>query len=351
MEFWMTAKNNEEEAEEFESNEEEAEKVVNEGLNDNYQSSLKKVAAAQAAMSLGNHATDENSNVESINSALGLDSIVQDSQSPLTEECLESVNNSSQLQYAEARVGENQKQGKDGGFWDNNLVQCDSNIYVRVSQVHGINLHVDLNPSAVRRNIRSQQLEASVNSEGDDIAEYIIASQEQEQNEIGKEVQNTIIAGNSLGIKFGDAVKVLEEPCDQPSVVEKLIPIAVPDSSSPLMEENEDDDDDDDELDEHVVDTDEGNEMDGEEKGGNNDNVSMGDGNVNLIGDPTKHDKEQVEVTSTKIAEINVRNRVELSIQTREESMDPTESWDSNQWIARMDLLMSRSITFQPKMV
>ncbi|KAF7112933.1 hypothetical protein RHSIM_RhsimUnG0177800 [Rhododendron simsii] len=129
----------------------------------------------------------------------------QDSQSPLIEECFEFVYNSSQLQYAEARVGENQKQGKDGGFWDNNLVQCDSNICVRASQVHGINLHVDLNPSAVRRNIRSQQLEASVNSEGDDIAEYIIASQEQEQNEIDKEVQKTILAGNSLGIKFGDA--------------------------------------------------------------------------------------------------------------------------------------------------
>jgi hypothetical protein len=41
-----------------------------------------------------------------------------------------------------------------------------------------------------------------------------------------------------------------------------------------------------------LINTDEGNEMDGEEKGGNNDNVSMGDRNVNLIGDPTKHDKE-----------------------------------------------------------
>ncbi|KAG5531052.1 hypothetical protein RHGRI_025867 [Rhododendron griersonianum] len=85
-------------------------------------------------MSLGNHVTGENSNEESINSALGLDSIVQDSQSPLIDECLESVNNSSQFQYAEARVGDNQKQEKNGGIGDNNSVQCDSNICVRASQ-------------------------------------------------------------------------------------------------------------------------------------------------------------------------------------------------------------------------
>ncbi|KAG5531049.1 hypothetical protein RHGRI_025864 [Rhododendron griersonianum] len=136
---------------EFENNEEEAEKDVNKGLDDSHQSGLKKVAAAQRAMPLGNHVIGENSNEESINSALGLDSIVQDSQSPLIDECLESVNNSSQFQYAEARVGDNQKQGKNGGIGDNNSVQCDSNICVRASQVHGINLHVDLNPSAVRR--------------------------------------------------------------------------------------------------------------------------------------------------------------------------------------------------------
>ncbi|KAI8566563.1 hypothetical protein RHMOL_Rhmol02G0050200 [Rhododendron molle] len=63
----------------------------------------------------------------------------------------------------------------------------------------------DLNPSAVRRNVRSQQLEASLSSERDEIEEFIIASQEQEQNEIKKEVQNTFIAGNTLGIKFGDS--------------------------------------------------------------------------------------------------------------------------------------------------
>ncbi|KAG5551534.1 hypothetical protein RHGRI_009821 [Rhododendron griersonianum] len=63
----------------------------------------------------------------------------------------------------------------------------------------------------------------------------------------------------------------------------------------------------------------------------------MGDKNVNLIGDPTKHDKEQVEGTSTKIAETNGQNRVEFPTQTREESMDPMESWDSTSMDSRND--------------
>ncbi|KAI8554292.1 hypothetical protein RHMOL_Rhmol05G0087200 [Rhododendron molle] len=44
-----------------------------------------------------------------------------------------------------------------------------------------------------------------LSSERGEIEEFIIASQEQEQNEINKEVQNTIIAGNTLGIKFWDS--------------------------------------------------------------------------------------------------------------------------------------------------
>ncbi|KAF7114854.1 hypothetical protein RHSIM_RhsimUnG0075300 [Rhododendron simsii] len=83
-------------------------------------------------------------------------------------------------------------------------VAGDSNVIIRASQLQGINLHVELNPRAVRRSIRSQQFEASLSTEGDDIDDYIIASQEQEQNAIDEELQNTIIAGNTLGIKFGD---------------------------------------------------------------------------------------------------------------------------------------------------
>ncbi|KAF7115524.1 hypothetical protein RHSIM_RhsimUnG0053300 [Rhododendron simsii] len=143
-------------------------------------------------------------------------------------------NIASQFQHTEARVGDSQEQGKDGGIVDNNPMQCESNICVRASQVHGINLLVDLNPSEVRRNIRSQQLEASVNSEGDDIAEYIIASQDQEQIEIDKELQNTIIAGNSLVIKFGDpGIKRMKEMTENEA---KALKASLQDNSfAPLM--------------------------------------------------------------------------------------------------------------------
>ncbi|KAF7143310.1 hypothetical protein RHSIM_Rhsim05G0217700 [Rhododendron simsii] len=59
------------------------------------------------------------------------------------------------------------------------------------------------------------------------------------------------------------------------------------------------------------------------------------DRNVNLIGDPTKHDEKQAEVTYTKIAETNAQNWMELPIQTRKESMDPTESWDGKSMDSR----------------
>ncbi|KAI8551279.1 hypothetical protein RHMOL_Rhmol06G0173200 [Rhododendron molle] len=44
-----------------------------------------------------------------------------------------------------------------------------------------------------------------MSTEGEDIDSYIMDSQEQEQNAMDKELQNTIIAGNNLGIKFDNA--------------------------------------------------------------------------------------------------------------------------------------------------
>lgn len=71
--------------------------------------------------------------------------------------------------------------------------------------MQGINLLINLNPSAVRKNIKSQQFEASMSTEREDIDSYIMDSQEQEQNAMDKELQNTIIAGNNLGIKFNES--------------------------------------------------------------------------------------------------------------------------------------------------
>ncbi|KAG5560703.1 hypothetical protein RHGRI_003890 [Rhododendron griersonianum] len=122
------AQNNEEEAKESENKEEEAEKAGNNGFNDNHLSGREILQALQGAGTLGNHVDGENSNEESINSFLGLDSIVQDSQSPLNEDCIESAKDSSQRQYTEAQAGDKQGQGKDRGGVENIPVQCLSNI-------------------------------------------------------------------------------------------------------------------------------------------------------------------------------------------------------------------------------
>ncbi|KAG5556813.1 hypothetical protein RHGRI_007163 [Rhododendron griersonianum] len=98
-------------------------------------------------MQLGNHVSGESNNEESNTSIRGLDSIVQDSQSPLIEECFDSTIKSSQVQNAEAHLGDNQEQEKEKITKANNPVECDSNVIIRASQVHGINLHEDLNPS------------------------------------------------------------------------------------------------------------------------------------------------------------------------------------------------------------
>ncbi|KAF7152960.1 hypothetical protein RHSIM_Rhsim01G0027500 [Rhododendron simsii] len=60
------------------------------------------------------------------------------------------------------------------------------------------------------------------------------------------------------------------------------------------------------------------------------------------MGIPRKHDKEQVELMSTKTAEINGQNWVELPIQTREELMDPTKSWDSKSMDSRNGLAIDK---------
>ncbi|KAI8568827.1 hypothetical protein RHMOL_Rhmol02G0230500 [Rhododendron molle] len=154
-------------------------------------------------MFIRNTNAGESCNEESFNSIHGLDSIVQDSQSPLIEECVESASHCRQFQNIEAQQGKNQEQVKEKERVNDvgtNPVTWDSNVILRPSQVQGINLLVDLNPSAVRKNIRSQQFEASMGTEGEDIDSYIMDSQEHEQNAMDKELQNTIITEASRKI-------------------------------------------------------------------------------------------------------------------------------------------------------
>ncbi|KAF7132436.1 hypothetical protein RHSIM_Rhsim09G0077300 [Rhododendron simsii] len=141
---------------------EEAEKGDNNVINGSHQSAV-----------LGNIEDGEGFNEESTNSVHGLDSIVQDSQSPLFDDGHDSISNRFQVQNINAQKG--------------------------------INLHVDLNPSAIRRSIRSQQFEASLTTEEEDIDGYIIDSQVQEHNAMDKELQYNITAGNTLGIKYNDS--------------------------------------------------------------------------------------------------------------------------------------------------
>ncbi|KAF7115527.1 hypothetical protein RHSIM_RhsimUnG0052900 [Rhododendron simsii] len=191
------------------TNEEEAEKVETNYNNGSHQAGLEKAplheeSLAQRKSVKGKYTEKpdscENNNKESINSDHGLESIVQDSQSPVIEECFESVLKNVPVQNAESNPGANYDQEKEVNE-ANNSGAYESNVSLRASQLPDINLHIELNPSAVRRNIRSQQFEASVSTEEDDIDGYIIGSQEQEQDAIEKELQHTILAGNTLGIK------------------------------------------------------------------------------------------------------------------------------------------------------
>lgn len=132
------------------------------------------------------------------NSSHGLDSFIQDSQGPIQEYCHESVSINRQVQYREAKEGERQEQEqvkeRDVELI-NYPVVIDSNNILRASQVEGINLHVELNPSAVRKNIGRQQFEASLSTDGidNDDSGFVLDTSEQEQNFIAKELHATAI--------------------------------------------------------------------------------------------------------------------------------------------------------------
>ncbi|KAG5524804.1 hypothetical protein RHGRI_031461 [Rhododendron griersonianum] len=129
------------------NNKEEAEKMKEHGFNGRHQSGLEnepahEKQAVQGDMPIGIPITVESSTEESSNSAHGLVSFVQDSQSPINEECLDYANSRGQDQNAEIRLGDKHEQGEDSENAANFQMQCDSNISIRASQVHGINLHM-----------------------------------------------------------------------------------------------------------------------------------------------------------------------------------------------------------------
>ncbi|KAG5567237.1 hypothetical protein RHGRI_002704 [Rhododendron griersonianum] len=147
-------------------NEEEAEKVETNCINGSHQDGWEKEPVheeshAQRKSGGGEHiencASCENINEESNNYDHGLDSIAQDSQSPLAEECVESVQKNFQLLNAEPNLGDNQDQEK-GVNQANNSGVYESDVSIKASQLPDINLHIELNQSAARRNTRSTGL-------------------------------------------------------------------------------------------------------------------------------------------------------------------------------------------------
>ncbi|KAG5540446.1 hypothetical protein RHGRI_020602 [Rhododendron griersonianum] len=115
------------------NNKEEAEKMKEHGFNGRHQSGLEnepahEKQAVQGDMPIGIPITVESSTEESSNSAHGLVSFVQDSQSPINEECLDYANSRGQDQNAEIRLGDKHEQGEDSENAANFQMQCDSNI-------------------------------------------------------------------------------------------------------------------------------------------------------------------------------------------------------------------------------
>ncbi|KAF7134245.1 hypothetical protein RHSIM_Rhsim08G0205100 [Rhododendron simsii] len=90
--------------------------------------------------------------------------------------------------------------------WSGPIV-IDSNCSIRPSQLKGINLEVELNPSTIRKTIRSQQY-AECTSKEDSVHEYSSDDiSDQDHNSEGEEdnFEDTIAAGEILGIDFEES--------------------------------------------------------------------------------------------------------------------------------------------------
>ncbi|KAF7132286.1 hypothetical protein RHSIM_Rhsim09G0039900 [Rhododendron simsii] len=138
----------------------------------------------------------------SISSSHDFYSFVQDSNSPSTKELSESETSSTKTQDEEAHFS-NQLDQEATGYNFPTVIGSDCNF--RPSQLKGIELLVDLNPSAIRKTIRSQNYEECMSS-GESVHEdlFISNSQRQEQYMIEEEHQHTIEAGTMLGIEYGE---------------------------------------------------------------------------------------------------------------------------------------------------
>lgn len=168
---------------------------------------LKQIGAVTDKQGEAEQSLEENSN-----STQALDSIIQDSVSPLQEESKSPEKSHDQAHTSEAQqVGKinflRQQQEIDRNILLlNSPVVIDSNTDLHASQLKGINLQVELNPRIVRKTIRSKKYEDCMNSEGEEHEEedYVSDTQEHEEELVEEELQFTKEAGTILGIEYVD---------------------------------------------------------------------------------------------------------------------------------------------------
>ncbi|KAF7120561.1 hypothetical protein RHSIM_Rhsim13G0125400 [Rhododendron simsii] len=156
---------------------------------------------------------DEGINEVNSNSTHGLDSLVPDSQSPSKGESHRAKVSKNQVQSVGAQEAgeaeiEDHQEGLDRNRTNiNSPIVIDSNCSIRPSQLKGINLEVELNPSTIRKTIRSQQY-AECTSKEDSVHEYSSDDiSDQDHNSEGEEdnFEDTIAAGEILGIDFEES--------------------------------------------------------------------------------------------------------------------------------------------------
>ncbi|KAF7143126.1 hypothetical protein RHSIM_Rhsim05G0075400 [Rhododendron simsii] len=157
--------------------------------------------------------TDEGINEVNSNSTHGLDSLVPDSQTPSKGESERAEVSKNQVQSVGAQEAgeaemEDHQEGLDRNRTNiNSPIVIDSNCSIRPSQLKGINLEVELNPSTIRKTIRSQQY-AECTSKEDSMHEYSsddISDQDHNSEWEEDNFEDTIAAGEILGIDFEES--------------------------------------------------------------------------------------------------------------------------------------------------
>lgn len=152
--------------------------------------------------------TEDVSNEQCFENTSELESRVSDSFGPSyqkSQQVQEVEQEVNEAQSAEAQLVVNQKE--DVNSHTHPLIPNDSVVIVsenniRVSQLHGINLHVELHPALLRKEIRSQTyVESLSKGESESGSESSSLGINRPLND---QLQSTILASTRLGVDFND---------------------------------------------------------------------------------------------------------------------------------------------------